>query len=439
MLNAKLQSLVQFKAQSSGLLPAVLSPPQTSPVSTITISSHAGHRRKRVVYLAREKRTSALYALKAVDKIRSNGKEVPYEVVANERTVLVELNGNDFVLPLHACFHDTENYYFVTEYLPGGDLQQLQEVKDLNVEAVRFYMAELLLAIEHVHAHNIIHRDLKPENVLIDSDGHVVLGDFGIARRFTDVDVSPTLSGPSSPNMYSTHGRVGTPAFSPPEVLFGKEYSFEVDFWAYGVILYELLSGRDAFQANTVPLDDPTWLRHYARHVKWDELVVVESECMTVDAIDLLNKLMRKSPTARLSNASDIKKHPFFAGIDWSAAASRSLTPPWIPLLVSTRLAGVHFIPPDVSAGERYTATADPCTDFSFRASASAVSAASVRRQNAFRHLEGTAPLISWAEGSSCPVAEPCRLTRRASERQVNLKAFSKWVKRALSRPVRSA
>ena len=89
-----------------------------------------------------------------------------------------------------------------------------------------------LLAIEDVHAHNILHRDIKPENVFVDTDGHIVLGDFGIACLFDE----------PAPKANITRGCVGTPAFSSPEVLSGGDYGFEVDFWAFGVMLYEMLS-----------------------------------------------------------------------------------------------------------------------------------------------------------------------------------------------------
>ena len=113
------------------------------------------------VYLVREKHTSHLYALKVVDKFVANGQKVLTSMVINEQSALAELNGNDFVLPLHTCFHDSENFYLVTvsapvfwlhfacpryqqDYLPGGDLERLQSFKELDVEAIRFYMAELV-------------------------------------------------------------------------------------------------------------------------------------------------------------------------------------------------------------------------------------------------------------------------------------------------------
>ncbi|KAF8271659.1 kinase-like domain-containing protein [Lactarius quietus] len=324
------------------------------------------------VYLVREKHTSRLYALKAVDKFTPNGRKVSSSMVINEQSTLTELNGNDFVLPLHACFHDTENFYLVTDYFPGGDLERLQAFKELDVEAIRFYMAEILLAIEHVHAHHIVHRDIKPENIFIDTDGHIALGDFGIARQFAS---------DTAPNAYFMHGRVGTPAFSSPEVLLERDYSFEVDLWAFGVILYEMLSGREAFAANTVPADDSSWLSHLAQHVERDDLVMFEESLMTDDAFDLVSRLLQKSPDARLSDISAIKQHPFFDTIDWTSVASRSLTPPWVPHLVSTRAAGVHFEGPVVYAGELYDSVEDPLPGFTFRTATTSVSAASKHRQ----------------------------------------------------------
>jgi len=376
------------------------------------------------VYLVQDKHTSHMYALKAVDKYNADGRKIACSTVLNEQTALTKLNGNDFILPLHACFHDTENYYLVTEYLPGGDLEDLQRTKALDVDAVRFYMAELLLAIEHVHAHNVIHRDIKPENVFIDTDGHIVLGDFGISWLFDE----------SNTNAHVTRGRVGTPAFSPPEVLFGDEYSFGADLWAFGVILYEMLSGREAFRTETVPADHPTWLRRFSEHVKSDEPLMFEDPLMTEDAVDLMRQLLKKDLDSRLSDISEIKKHPFFATIDWIRAASRSLTAPWVPLLVSTRQVGVHFEQPVVYAGEQYITGEDPLPDFVFQAEPSLLSPACERRQQVFGVLDGSAPLISWADGHRCEGG----LAHHVHKRQSSLKLLSKWVKKALNRPRRA-
>jgi hypothetical protein len=124
---------------------------------------------------------------------------------------------------------------------------------------------------------------------------------------------------------------------------------------------------------------------------------------------------------------------------NWDSVASRSLTPPWVPRLISTRLVGVHFQEPVMCSGDRYTAGDDPLPNFAFRTAPSSLSSASTRRQQVFNALDGCAPLVSWVDGSSW--AGPCECeesVRRTSERQGNLKTFSRWVKRALIRPVRS-
>ncbi|KAI0270350.1 kinase-like domain-containing protein [Russula aff. rugulosa BPL654] len=228
-----------------------------------------------IVYLVREKNTPRLYVLKVIKKLCRD-----VSTVLNEQAALTRLSGSNFILPLHACFHDTNNWYFLTEYLPGGDLQGLQLLVSLDVEAVRFYMAELLLAIEHVHAHSIIHRDIRQENVFIDTDGHIFLGDFSDAWLFSD----------SAAETHLTRGRV--------------------DLWAFGVFLYKMLTGKEA---------NPTWRRHLSEHIKCDEFfVIVESQLMTEDAADLVSQLLRKDRDSRLSDITEIKKHPFFGAMQVS-------------------------------------------------------------------------------------------------------------------------
>jgi len=155
-----------------------------------------------------------------------------------------------------------------------------------------------------------------------------------------------------------------------------------------------------------------------------------EESLMTDDAFDLVSRLLQKSPDARLSDISAIKQHPFFDTIDWTSVASRSLTPPWVPHLVSTRAAGVHFEEPVVYAGELYDSVEDPLPGFTFRTATTSVSAASKHRQQIFGTLGGCAPLISWIDGSSYGV-----IAARISARQEGgLKSISRWARKALSR-----
>ncbi|KAI0301906.1 kinase-like domain-containing protein [Multifurca ochricompacta] len=198
-----------------------------------TILRCLGEGSSGTVYLVRENDTGGLYALKAIPKLKLSGSLLAIEAVVTERNMLLDLRGDDFILQPRACFHDSKYYYLVTEYHPAGDLHTLLLLKGSKADAVRFYMAELLLALEHVHAKRVVHRDVKPENVFIDNDGHIVLGDFGLARKLS-----------AGENTISSDEMFGTPAYTPPEVFTGQPYGREVDLWAFGVMLYELIAGR---------------------------------------------------------------------------------------------------------------------------------------------------------------------------------------------------
>ncbi|KAH9037692.1 kinase-like domain-containing protein [Lactarius pseudohatsudake] len=198
-----------------------------------TVLRRLGDGSSAEVYLVRENDTSGLYALKVIPKRKLSGSLLAIETVMAERNLLLDLRGNDFILQVRACFHDSRNFYLVTEYHPAGDLHTLLLMKGSRVDAVRFYMAELLIALEHIHSKRVVHRDVKPENVFIDIDGHIVLGDFGLARKLA-----------AEQNTVSGNEMFGTPAYTPPEVFAGRPYGREVDIWAFGVMLYELITGR---------------------------------------------------------------------------------------------------------------------------------------------------------------------------------------------------
>jgi len=177
------------------------------------------------VQLVQEKSTGLLYALKSVPE--DDGQSVERGIA--ERNALLLFRGEDRIIQFYGSFHENENFYIVTEYLPAGDLFGLiYKRADFSRNDARGYAAELLLAIEVIHKRGVIHRDLKPENIMIAEGGHLVLADFGIARRLEKGGNSPSSC-------------VGTPEYCAPEVLLEKPYGLEVDLWSFGVILYEML------------------------------------------------------------------------------------------------------------------------------------------------------------------------------------------------------
>lgn len=335
------------------------------------------------VYLVRENDTSGLYALKVIPKRKLSGTLLAIETVMAERNLLLDLRGNDFILQIRACFHDSRNYYLVTEYHPAGDLHTLLLMKGSRLDAVRFYMAELLIALEHIHSKRVVHRDVKPENVFIDNDGHIVLGDFGLARKLG--------AGKECKEMF------GTPAYTPPEVFAGRPYGHEVDIWAFGVMLYELITGREAFKSTTVPQNDPNWLVHLSRHILHDELEA--SPHLTLDSADLIAKLLRKRPEARLKDFHEIRKHPFFDEINWDAVSKRTLRPPWIPRIVPGHDVGPQY--PTFTPGQPYGVENDPIRGLSFRFSPLALTPTCQRHQRLFHSLGGALPVASWVESIS--------------------------------------
>lgn len=194
------------------------------------------------------------------------------------------------------------------EYVPGGELFfHLKQEKRFQEDRVRFYAAEVLLAIEYLHSFNIIYRDLKPENILIDRNGHIKLTDFGLSK---------------SGNWGDTF--CGTPEYLAPEVLIGG-HEKEVDWWSLGVLIYEMIEGRPPFYSTEI-------LQMYERILK---APLRFSMRFSDVAIDLCEKLLCKDPFTRLGrgpgDGEDIKSHPFFEGINWEDLKGKRVTPPYVP------------------------------------------------------------------------------------------------------------
>ncbi|OBZ85800.1 RAC-gamma serine/threonine-protein kinase [Choanephora cucurbitarum] len=267
------------------------------------------------VLLVRSKMDNKHYALKVMKKewiIQQ--KEVAH--IAAERDILVCLRNQAFIANLHCVFQTTFDLCFLLDYYPGGDIATLlSTVTTFSQEQALFYSAEIIQGLDVLHQHKIIYRDLKPENVLIGQNGHIVLADFGLSRLFTEDDLS----------LPQTQTFCGTAEYLAPEVLLGECYTYAVDFWSLGTLLYEMLAGSTPFWASS----------HMDMYKRVLEDSVEFPHSFDFKTKDLLSRLLAKEPLDRLGWGHDgigqIKSHPYFDSIDWDCVEQQGLAPPSIP------------------------------------------------------------------------------------------------------------
>ncbi|OJT06713.1 cAMP-dependent protein kinase catalytic subunit alpha [Trametes pubescens] len=308
----------------------------TSDFRPLRVLGKGGH---GTVYLVEDVVSGRHLAMKVVEK---NGLRLrEYPAVFEEQTVsraLAAGGGKPWLASLQGSFEDSDNFYFLTDYYPSGDLRmRMNREGKIPESQARQWCAELLVALEYLHRRRIVHRDIKPDNILLDDDGHIVLADFGIARPFTREDsdrpwkrVHPwgqrtSLDGPPDEKSKVlgrrsadvTHSMVGTPGYTAPEVYSGK-YSYAVDVWGAGVALHCMLVGKLPFGL------DP-------RQQRLEELIARTDSVpadfdlygvVDTDVRDLLTKMLEKDPRKRLS-IRKLKKHRWFGGTDWDALARR--------------------------------------------------------------------------------------------------------------------
>ncbi|TPX73530.1 hypothetical protein CcCBS67573_g05208 [Chytriomyces confervae] len=263
------------------------------------------------VHLALHTRTNTYVALKVLRKLDVI-KLKQVEHTLDEKRILEALcNGCPFLVHLYGSFMDCEYLYLVLEYIQGGELfTYLRNVDKLDNESAKFYAAEVVLAFEYLHSANVVYRDLKPENLLIDSRGHIRVTDFGFAKHLEEDE---------------THTLCGTPDYLAPEVIQAKGYGKAVDWWALGILIYEMIAGHPPFFD-----DDP--FRLYEKIVACR---LAFPPFMHPLAKDLIRRLLTPDLSRRYGNlrdgALDIKMHPWFQGIDWDAMWELRMDAPYIP------------------------------------------------------------------------------------------------------------
>ncbi|PWY92602.1 serine/threonine protein kinase [Aspergillus heteromorphus CBS 117.55] len=275
------------------------------------------------VLLVRHVLTGKLYAQKQFRKASLTVHKKLVEQTKTERMILESVNRHPFVVKLFYAFQDHEKLYLILEYAEGGELfTHLALERMFDEDAAAFYMAEMVLALEHLHQNvGVIYRDLKPENCLLDNEGHLLLTDFGLSKIALDDDDRCNSS-------------LGTIEYMAPEVILAKPYGKACDWWSLGALGYDLLTGSPPFKANN--------------NAKLQEKILKQKLTLPYflgpDAKDLLIRLLRKEPSKRLGyhmpkDLQTIKNHRFFRKIDWKALERREVAPPINPVVTDPALA----------------------------------------------------------------------------------------------------
>ncbi|KAM8755333.1 serine/threonine-protein kinase Sgk2 isoform 1-T1 [Acanthopagrus schlegelii] len=263
------------------------------------------------VLLAKLKADNKFYAVKVLQKKVILKKKEQKNIMA-ERNVLLKSLKHPFLVRLHYSFQTPEKLYFVLDYVNGGELFfHLQRERCFSEPRARFYTAEVASAIGYLHSLNIVYRDLKPENILLDSQGHVVLTDFGLCKEGVEPEGT-------------TSTFCGTPEYLAPEVLRKEPYDRTVDWWCLGAVLYEMIYSLPPFYSRDVG-EMYDGILH-----KPLPLPPGKSEALT----DLLVGLLQKDQHRRLGAIADfleIKNHTFFSPINWDDLYHKRITPPYNP------------------------------------------------------------------------------------------------------------
>lgn len=267
------------------------------------------------VMLAETKTTKQLYAIKVLkkefiienDEVESTRSEKRVFLIANKER-------HPFLLNLHACFQTETRVYFVMEYIAGGDLMLHIQRGQFGTKRAQFYAAEVCLALKYFHENGVIYRDLKLDNIMLTLDGHIKVADYGLCKE--DMWYGSTTS-----------TFCGTPEFMAPEILLDKRYGRAVDWWAFGVLIYQMLLQQSPFRGededeiyDAILADEPLYPIHMPR-----------------DSVSILQKLLTREPELRLgsgpTDAQEIMSHAFFRNVNWEDIYYKRVPAPFLPTL----------------------------------------------------------------------------------------------------------
>lgn len=262
------------------------------------------------VRFATHKESATHWAVKILKKIEVIRLQ-QVEHIMSEKSILEQCK-HPFIVHLCCTFQDTRSLYMILEYVIGGEFfTHLRNAGRLDTTASCFYSAQVALIFEYLHSHDFIYRDLKPENLLLDKEGYIKITDFGFAKHV----------------VFKTYTLCGTPEYIAPEVLLNKGHGKGVDWWTLGILAYEMMVGQPPFVD-----DDPMGIYQQILNGKLNFPRFIEKSGKS-----LIKKLLVADLTKRFgclkSGAADIKKHKFFAGINYDNMVAKSLPAPVLPLV----------------------------------------------------------------------------------------------------------
>ncbi|XP_024017648.1 phototropin-2 isoform X1 [Morus notabilis] len=306
------------------------------------------------VHLVELEGTGELYAMKAMEKsIMLNRNKVHRACVERE---IISLLDHPFLPTLYTSFQTSTHVCLITDFCPGGELFALldkQPMKMLKEESARFYAAEVVIGLEYLHCLGIIYRDLKPENILLQKDGHIVLADFDLSFMTSCKPQVIKQSQPSNrrrsrsqpPPIFvaepvtQSNSFVGTEEYIAPEIITGAGHSSAIDWWALGILLYEMLYGRTPFRGKN--------RQKTFANILHKDLTFPSSIQVSLAARQLINALLKRDPANRLGStmgANEIKQHPFFRGLSWPLIRSMSPPPLDAPLQLIGKVTGAKDV-----------------------------------------------------------------------------------------------
>ena len=269
------------------------------------------------VLLVRYKKNNQLYAMKILKKaVIMMKKEEDH--TKTERKILEKIS-HPFIVSLFFAFQDENKLYLITEFMQGGELfYHLHREKFFSIDRTKFYAAEIVLALEHLHRNKCIYRDLKPENILLGKDGHIKLTDFGLSKIVFE-----------EKNNEKAFTICGTPEYLAPEILEDKGYDQTVDWWSLGALIYEMLVGYSPFKLKK---GQQLNLENYKKQIPL-------FNHFTPEAKKIIRELLVVEPKKRLgygkNGTENVKKHPFFKGINWTDLYNKKIKPSFKPRIVN--------------------------------------------------------------------------------------------------------